>query len=761
MNKKGFTYTKSSWSENIKYYLIFCSKYITYGRSTQYIVGVVALLVLLLIIFHLPSFTENSIYDVRREKIFPEDVKPVLVPKPKSHYQWEKMSGLTNQSDVMMLASDPMYRGLLAPRLRNKPLASNILGGQPVYISLTTIHSRIYGIAATIESVIDGVYLPDHIYIFVSKAPYLLDEGITVEQILTKAAHLKQIVADYPFLSIIFTENIGPHRKLLPLLSQKWKEDCVIVTVDDHEIYPRSTLSSLVDYYNITGRDSVVAIRSRRMGICSDAPPWHISPYNSNTGRGIWPEAAPVRREMLTLPTGTGGVLYRPQFFHPIIFDRHFLNLTRTADDLMFRLATMAKGVTVVTACMPERHRCSPIESVIGAATLKTIVPPSIRRPENNPYLYLQPTRSLPQLGLGEREVLMSEEDVSDPRLTNFNAISTDDRHEESATDASDREEAVRLPDEVLAHQAQVIKEQRQRELDLSIHRPRYHLNQEVFRFSRNYTLAEREAEKEAQSSTEILNTMMLMVNRNRRHRYLTSENDSEIESRNDTENSVEIESTSFPDTSIWSSFFTIEDSQYTVEVNGRLRESLHEHNQQSQSQLHSQLHSQSNLRQRFVFKESEENDIEYTQSDQHSQPSKDQHVQVPMSTHNYDNYLGSYSRRLSWFSAPKKVDPRKQISLASMYNGNGTIGNNAIWDSAVRYLMQKTVLDIVLLVQQYAPQERKQCLYSESVLQERSTESREYISGIFFDLLHSMRLSYQSFYDKECGINFCQSILR
>jgi hypothetical protein len=37
--------------------------------------------------------------------------------------------------------------------LRSKPFGSELLG-QPLYVSLTTIHSRIYGIAATIESII-------------------------------------------------------------------------------------------------------------------------------------------------------------------------------------------------------------------------------------------------------------------------------------------------------------------------------------------------------------------------------------------------------------------------------------------------------------------------------------------------------------------------------------------------------------------------------------------------------------------------------
>jgi len=56
------------------------------------------------------------------------------------------------------------------------------------------------------------------------------------------------------------------------------------------------------------------------------------------------------------LPTGTGGVLYRPRFFHSIVFDKRFRSLTGTADDLMFRLACMANNISVVIACKDLRY---------------------------------------------------------------------------------------------------------------------------------------------------------------------------------------------------------------------------------------------------------------------------------------------------------------------------------------------------------------------------------------------------------------------
>jgi hypothetical protein len=268
------------------------------------------------------------------------------------------MSKSGNSSHLKSFQWDPMQEihNLTANSHRtrlnsSRPFASSLLQAQPLYISLTTIHNRIYGIMTTLRSLLNGTVWPDHIYIFVSRDPFLLDLGVTPEFIMSELkGKLDDIMDLYPWISIIFTENIGPHRKLLPLLAKKWREDCAIVTVDDHETYRETTLEILIKYYEASGRNAVVALRARRLGVCNDAPPWRVSPYTKNK-KGLWPEASSGYNEMLLLPTGTGGVLYRPIFFHPIVFDRRLIKATKTGDDLLFRLATLTMGVPVVTAC--------------------------------------------------------------------------------------------------------------------------------------------------------------------------------------------------------------------------------------------------------------------------------------------------------------------------------------------------------------------------------------------------------------------------
>lgn len=258
----------------------------------------------------------------------------------------------------------PLYGwDVYKPRLPKQLLDSNLtmpaLGGvlasslvhQPVYVSMTTIAARIGNLHQTISEVLMGPVIPDRIYVFVSRDPYLIDEGVESSGFRQIPPEMNVLAAFYP-VTIVFVENIGPHRKLLPLLDNKWNEDCVIITLDDeYKFWIGNYVQQLINYYTASGRESVVSLKARRIGFCN-AQPYSPIPYTQ------WGEAAFGMHEFFLMPTGTGGVLYRPKFFHPVVFDRLLMNLTRTTDDIAFRLATMVKGVFTVTGCRVTRsHR--------------------------------------------------------------------------------------------------------------------------------------------------------------------------------------------------------------------------------------------------------------------------------------------------------------------------------------------------------------------------------------------------------------------
>ncbi|RYH06818.1 hypothetical protein EON65_42410 [archaeon] len=251
------------------------------------------------------------------------------------HYQWRKVE--------VRIIDHTAHRELLPlPNSWAVPLSQYV--SLPVYVSLTTVSYRIHIVNQAIQTLLHGSVIPDHIYLFVSDSPYLMDRGVTdlPENLLIFVAN-KQ-------LSVIFTDNIGPHRKLLPLLSKHYQDDVIIMTVDDDMVYyPNNTMvETLLQGYVHTQGNAVVALRSRRIGFCNAYP--HA--FLKYTQWSIF-DADKARTEMLLVPTGTGGVLYRPRFFPTLVFSPDLRNITSTSDDLMFRLCTMTNHVPVRTQCRP------------------------------------------------------------------------------------------------------------------------------------------------------------------------------------------------------------------------------------------------------------------------------------------------------------------------------------------------------------------------------------------------------------------------
>ena len=237
--------------------------------------------------------------------------------------------------------------------------ASTLTHDLPIYVSVTTISSRLDKACDFFQTLFSGHLIPTHSYLFISREPWLMDQGIS-DSTLHENARVQQLMRQLPggLLTIVFTNNLGPHRKLLPLLARKWSEDCLIVTFDDesgrrltHLEGPDKLFSQLLRYYRLSDKRSIVALKVRRIGMCD------VFPHFVLTYHPWWGQTTSGRHEMLVLPTGTGGVMYRPRFFHPVVFDPQLGNMTLVGDDLAFRLATMINNVKVVVGCHPMQQR--------------------------------------------------------------------------------------------------------------------------------------------------------------------------------------------------------------------------------------------------------------------------------------------------------------------------------------------------------------------------------------------------------------------
>ena len=108
------------------------------------------------------------------------------------------------------------------------------------YISLTTFSGRLEIVRYTLESLLRQEVKADKIFLNISKNPYLIDKGIT-----QYPKWLIELVDDNK-VEIKIVENIGPYRKLIPIINELKNEDNIVIC-DDDVIYEKNWLKILVE----------------------------------------------------------------------------------------------------------------------------------------------------------------------------------------------------------------------------------------------------------------------------------------------------------------------------------------------------------------------------------------------------------------------------------------------------------------------------------------------------------------------------------
>jgi hypothetical protein len=211
-----------------------------------------------------------------------------------------------------------------------------------IIVSLTTIPERICYIKPVIRSLITQSIEAHEIVLA------LADDGRAYYE-----RALKELNDDGSFdgIRILYTEDIGPHTKLLPVLQEHFSDNCVIITADDDTIYPYDWIETLVEA-RLQQPDHCIAHRCKYIRVLNGSP----APYDH------WPlvdkrhprlrdeilhEVKEEFRDLYILPTGKGGVLYSPSLFSRRVFDRAFLRLAKNTDDIWFRFMTLINGVPV------------------------------------------------------------------------------------------------------------------------------------------------------------------------------------------------------------------------------------------------------------------------------------------------------------------------------------------------------------------------------------------------------------------------------
>jgi hypothetical protein len=207
-----------------------------------------------------------------------------------------------------------------------------------VYVSLTSIQQKQNHLLQTLQSITRQSVLPDKCYIYLSEEPYLLDKGFK-----DKVLHpqLQKFIDNHPLFQIKWCENIGPYRKLLFLLKEKWDEDCLILTIDDDIIYHKDLIKDYINDYN--KYKCCIAYR----GATHNFKNSDFSDFYYKRTR-----KPPTLKWIYNFANSGVGTVTHPRFFHKtkdLIFNRELINeLCKTTDDIWYYFCRIANGVETV-----------------------------------------------------------------------------------------------------------------------------------------------------------------------------------------------------------------------------------------------------------------------------------------------------------------------------------------------------------------------------------------------------------------------------
>lgn len=195
-------------------------------------------------------------------------------------------------------------------------------------ISLTSISSRLTILPRTLRCLLDQTLKPSAIHVYLSREPSritTMDSGCSADL----PEELQSMFATEPLLHLHWTENLGPHTKLIPFC-QEFPNTPVLVVDDDtlHE-------STLVEtaFYLWCEHKCCISFRATL--------------FNKDEEYRLWPNAA-GKRDVLVFHKGNGGVVYHTSWFQDPAFNNPeiFKKIAETADDVWFNAWRIKQGIS-------------------------------------------------------------------------------------------------------------------------------------------------------------------------------------------------------------------------------------------------------------------------------------------------------------------------------------------------------------------------------------------------------------------------------
>lgn len=215
----------------------------------------------------------------------------------------------------------------LAMLLRNR-FSTESLTGEPTApeVSLTSYGRRILTVARTVESIGRGRQKPSRIVLW-------LDDSATFARLPANLLRARS-----RGLEIRLTDNLGPHTKYYPLVTEdRTRPLGPFATADDDIIYPRWWLERLSRAASETP-EHVVAYRAHRIRMSNG----HIDPYDE------WNSVRSTAPHPTVFATGVSGVLYPTAMVRALRkVERGFVTTCPSSDDVWLHHVALTNGIPV------------------------------------------------------------------------------------------------------------------------------------------------------------------------------------------------------------------------------------------------------------------------------------------------------------------------------------------------------------------------------------------------------------------------------
>lgn len=195
-----------------------------------------------------------------------------------------------------------------------------------IIVSLTTYGKRLYTVATTIESIMQGTMKPNRIILWLDNDMQNVPLPIALQKQLKRG------------LEINYCRDIRSYKKLIPTM--KKYPDASIITIDDDLIYQYDLVEKLVNMH-IAHPDCIIANRIHQIVLNEDGTPKSYMDWKWN--------ANPSDSSPLNFFTSGGGTLFPPNSFNEEVFKEDvFLNICKYADDIWFYAMALKKGTKVL-----------------------------------------------------------------------------------------------------------------------------------------------------------------------------------------------------------------------------------------------------------------------------------------------------------------------------------------------------------------------------------------------------------------------------